>query len=114
MVQSDGGSAFLQAFQAAAEALHLVHYFNRPNYPQGNGRVERSFRTDAAARAHGEEEFYQVEEMPTNLGGQEAALLHWTVSTRLCGRTKPRATKTPRRSIMNGCNLIPPEGRLRI
>ena len=31
--------------------LGLTHYFNRPNYPQGNGRIERSFRTD-------EEEFY--------------------------------------------------------
>ena len=31
----------------------LTHYFNRPNYPQGNGRVERCFRTD-------EEEFYQM------------------------------------------------------
>ena len=34
------------------------------NYPQGNGRIERSFRTD-------EEEFYQVEDLPTGLGGLE-------------------------------------------
>ena len=48
------------------------------NYPQGNGRVERSFRTD-------EEEFYQslplrsrrVEELPADLGGLEAVLLRW-------------------------------------
>ncbi|MEK7874473.1 MAG: DDE-type integrase/transposase/recombinase [Chloroflexota bacterium] len=69
-VQSDGGSEFLQAFQATAEALHLPHYFNRPNYPQGNGRIERSFRTD-------EEEFYQVEELPAEMSGLEAALLRW-------------------------------------
>ena len=35
-----------------------------------NGRVERSFRTD-------EEEFYQVEELPAELGRLEAALEAW-------------------------------------
>lgn len=69
-VQSDGGSEFLKDFGTAAEHLHLIQYFNRPNYPQGNGRVERCFRTD-------EEEFYQVEELPAELGGLEAALLRW-------------------------------------
>lgn len=69
-IQSDGGSEFLGAFGGAVEELKLLHYFNRPNYPQGNGRVERSFRTD-------EEEFYQVEELPADLGGLEAALLAW-------------------------------------
>ncbi len=47
-----------------------MHYLNWPYYPQGNGRVERAFRTD-------EEEFYQVEELPADLGGQEAALQRW-------------------------------------
>ena len=69
-VQSDGGSEFLKDFVSAAEELRLVDYFNRPKYPQGNGCIERSFRTD-------EEEFYQVEELPADLGGQEAALLRW-------------------------------------
>jgi len=69
-VQSDGGSEFLKDFGAVVKELKLTHYFNRPNYPQGNGCIERSFRTD-------EEEFYQVEELPADLGGQEAALLHW-------------------------------------
>jgi transposase InsO family protein len=69
-IQSDGGSEFLGAFRLAAEELKLPHYFNRPNYPQGNGQIERSFRTD-------DEEFYQVEDLPANLGGQEAALLAW-------------------------------------
>jgi len=69
-VQSDGGSEFLKEFGPTVEELQLAHYFNRPNYPQGNGRIERSFRTD-------EEEFYQVEELPADLGGLEAALLRW-------------------------------------
>jgi putative transposase len=45
-VQSDGGSEFLGAFGAVVKELKLLHYFNRHNYPQGNGRVERSFRSD--------------------------------------------------------------------
>jgi len=69
-IQSDGGSEFLGEFGKAVAALRLTHYFNRPNYPQGNGRVERSFRTD-------EEEFYQVEELPGDLAGLQAALLAW-------------------------------------
>ncbi len=69
-IQSDGGSEFLKDFGAKAKELKLTHYFNRPNYPQGNGCIERSFRTD-------EEEFYQVEELPADLGGLEAALLAW-------------------------------------
>ena len=69
-VQSDGGSEFLKEFGPTVEELQLAHYFNRPNYPQGNGRIERSFRTD-------EEEFYQVEDLPADLGGLEAALLRW-------------------------------------
>ena len=69
-IQSDGGSEFLKDFGTTVKALQLPHYFNRPNYPQGNGRVERSFRTD-------EEEFYQVEELPADLGGLQTALLAW-------------------------------------
>lgn len=69
-IQSDGGSEFLGSFGPQVETLGITHYFNRPNYPQGNGMVERSFRTD-------EEEFYQVEELPADLGGLEEALLRW-------------------------------------
>lgn len=69
-IQSDGGSEFLGDFGKAVTELKLVHYFNRPNYPQGNGRVERSFRTD-------DEEFYHVQELPADLGGLEGALLAW-------------------------------------
>jgi len=69
-IQSDGGSEFLGAFAKSATTLQMTHYFNRPNYPQGNGRVERSFRSD-------DEEFYHVQELPPDLGGQETALLAW-------------------------------------
>ena len=69
-IQTDGGSEFLGAFTETVQRLGLVRYVNRPNYPQGNGRIERSFRTD-------EEEFYQVEELPADLGGRQAALLAW-------------------------------------
>ena len=78
-VQSDGGSEFLGAFRLAAEELQLLHYFNRPNYPQGNGQIERTFRTD-------EDEFYQVEDLPADLGGLEAALLAWN---RVYERVRP-------------------------
>ncbi|MFA4837074.1 MAG: helix-turn-helix domain-containing protein [Dehalococcoidia bacterium] len=69
-VQSDGGSEFLGVFGLAVNEAKLIHYFNRPNYPQGNGRIERSFRTD-------EEEFYQVADLPADLDGIEAALQEW-------------------------------------
>ncbi len=69
-IQSDGGSEFLKDFQAASAELRITHYFNRPRYPQGNGRIERSFRTD-------EEEFYQVVDLPTDIGGLEQALIAW-------------------------------------
>lgn len=69
-IQSDGGSEFLGDFGPVVKKLRLCHFFNRPNYPQGNGQIERSFRTDV-------EEFYQVEDLPADLGGLEAALLAW-------------------------------------
>jgi transposase InsO family protein len=70
VVQSDGGSEFLGAFTKAARQMELPHYFTRPYYPQGNGRIERSFRTD-------DEEFYQLEDLPADLSGLEAALISW-------------------------------------
>ena len=73
-IQSDGGSEFLGTFSLAVEKLKLVRYFNRPNYPQGNVRIERSFRTD-------EEEFYQVEDLPVDPDGLEAALQTWNQIT---------------------------------
>ena len=69
-IQSDGGSEFLGHFGETVSELKLVHYFNRPNYPQGNGRVERSFRTD-------DEEFYHVQDLPADISGLETALMAW-------------------------------------
>lgn len=69
-IQSDGGSEFLGAFIKSVTELHLTHYFNRPYYPQGNGRIERSFRTD-------DDEFYHVQDLPADLGGLRTALIAW-------------------------------------
>jgi transposase InsO family protein len=81
------GERTRRAWQATEE-LKLPHYFNRPNYPQGNVRIERSFRTD-------EEEFYQVEDLPADLDGLEAALLAWN---QVCEQVRPHQAlgyKTP-------------------
>ncbi len=40
-IQSDGGPEFLGQFTKTVAELRLTHYFNRPYYPQGNGRIER-------------------------------------------------------------------------
>lgn len=69
-IQSDGGSEFLGEFTKTVAELRLTHYFNRPYYPQGNGRIERSFRTD-------DDEFYHVYDLPADFGGLETALLAW-------------------------------------
>lgn len=53
-VQCDGGHELRGAFALAATAAGIAQYTNRPNYPQGNGRVERSFLTD-------DQEFHEVE-----------------------------------------------------
>ena len=69
-VQSDGGPEFLGDFGTAAAQLQITHYFNRPHYPQGNGRIERSFRTD-------DDEFYHVQDLPADFGGLNDALIAW-------------------------------------
>ena len=69
-IQSDGGAEFLGDFTKTATELRLTHYFNRPYYPQGNGRIERSFRTD-------NDEFYHVQDLPADFGGLKNALLTW-------------------------------------
>ena len=69
-IQSDGGPEFLGQFTKTVEELKLTHYFNRPYYPQGNGRIERSFRTD-------DDEFYHVQDLPADIGGLKSALLAW-------------------------------------
>lgn len=69
-VQSDGGAEFLGDFVKTATELRLTHYFNRPYYPQGNGRIERSFRTD-------NDEFYHVYDLPADFGALRNALIAW-------------------------------------
>ena len=69
-IQSDGGSEFLGAFTKTVAELRLTHYFNRPYYPQGNGRSERSFRTD-------DDEFYHVYDLPADFAALKNALLAW-------------------------------------
>lgn len=69
-VQTDGGSEFMGAFAAAAQAAGVAHYVNRPNYPQGQGRVERSFLTDVL-------ECYDVEDQPRGVAELERRLLDW-------------------------------------
>jgi transposase InsO family protein len=69
-IQSDGGPEFLGNFTKTVTELQLTHYFNRPYYPQGNGRIERSFRTD-------DDEFYHVYDLPADFGGLRDALLAW-------------------------------------
>lgn len=69
-IQTDGGHEFLGDFIAAAAAAGIPHYFNRPNYPQGQGRVERSFLTD-------DQEFHEVEELQQAPAALEHQLLAW-------------------------------------
>ena len=69
-IQSDGGAEFFGHFTKTVAELRLTHYFNRPYYPQGNGRIERSFRTD-------DDKFYHVQDLPTDFGGLQDALLAW-------------------------------------
>ncbi|MEX2220557.1 MAG: helix-turn-helix domain-containing protein [Candidatus Rokuibacteriota bacterium] len=69
-VQTDGGSEFKGAFAAAAAAAGIPHYVNRPNYPQGQGRVERSFLTDVL-------ECYEVDDPPRGIAELEQALREW-------------------------------------
>lgn len=69
-VQCDGGHEFRGAFEQAAAAAGIPQFTNRPNYPQGNGRVERSFLTD-------DQEFHEVEEIATTTAGLERQLAVW-------------------------------------
>ena len=64
---------------------------------------ERSFRTD-------EDEFYQVEELPADLGGLEAALLAWNHLYETVRPHQALVYKTPQTSSTGtGSILIPPE-----
>ena len=60
-IRTDGGTEFtypmptpkIHPFTQACHRLGIAHRVNRPGYPQANGKVERSHRTD-------NEEFYRV------------------------------------------------------
>ena len=69
-VQTDGGSEYMAEFAQSCAALGITQYVNRPNYPQGQGRVERSFLTDDL-------EFHQVEDLPTSLPELQLRLAAW-------------------------------------
>lgn len=64
-IRTDGGAEFthtvhspkIHPFTQACQKLGIEHRINRPGYPQANGKVERSHRTD-------EEEFYRVTPPP--------------------------------------------------
>ena len=88
---------FLKEFGAKAAELQLTHYFNRPNYPQRNGRIERSFRTD-------EEEFYQVEDLPADLGSLEQALLAWNRTYETARPHQALGYKTPEQFYQHWLN----------
>lgn len=69
-VQTDGGSEYMGEFAQTAAALGITQYVSRPNYPKGQGRVERSFLTDHL-------EFHQVEDVPHAVGELQTALAAW-------------------------------------
>lgn len=52
-VRTDSGHEFQAQFHWHVEDLGIRHAYIKPAYPQLNGKVERSHRTD-------EEEFYQL------------------------------------------------------
>lgn len=69
-MQCDGGHEFRGDFAIAAAAAGISQFTNRPNYPQGNGRVERSFLTDDL-------EFHEVEELVPTAEGLQRQLAVW-------------------------------------
>ena len=100
-IQSDGGSEFLKDFAATAAALGIPHYFNRPRYPQGNGRIERSFRTD-------EEEFYQVMDQPATPRGLAEALLAWNYTYETVRPHQALGYRTPQQFYQDWLAAHPP------
>lgn len=69
-IQIDGGSEFKAAFETACQDLG-IHLFVLPaQSPRLNGRVERAHRTH-------QEEFYDLHEIPEDLGAHAALLRQW-------------------------------------
>lgn len=94
-VQTDGGSEYMGEFATTAAALGITQYVNRPNYPKGQGRVERSFLTDDL-------EFHQVEDLPTSLGELGRALAPGITSMRRCVHIRPWGTSRRTPSMLDG------------
>jgi len=59
-IQIDGGSEFMDQFEAACERVGILLFQNPPAQPELNGGVERSNRTHR-------EEFYEVQDVSLNL-----------------------------------------------
>ncbi|HEV8339758.1 MAG TPA: helix-turn-helix domain-containing protein [bacterium] len=66
-IQIDGGSEFKARFERACEALGITLFVLPPRSPQLNGHVERAHRTH-------QEEFYDLVEVPEDLGLHNALL----------------------------------------
>ncbi len=71
-VQVDGGSEFMGSFAESARDAGVAHYVNRPNYPQGQGRVERGFLTDVL-------EHFEVDGYPDSVAAARRQLDAWNV-----------------------------------
>lgn len=59
-IQIDGGSEFMDEFEAACKRSRIRLFVNPPHHPEMNGGVERGNRTDR-------EEFYEVKELSLDL-----------------------------------------------
>jgi len=66
-IQIDGGSEFKAAFEAACQHLGITLFVLPAQSPRLNGRVERAHRTH-------QEEFYDLHEIPEDVGAHAALL----------------------------------------
>lgn len=69
-VQTDNGSEYAGAFDAACRDAGIAHFFSYPRCPKQNAYVERAIRTDI-------EEFYLFSEVPTAIGDHNDLLRAW-------------------------------------
>lgn len=69
-IQIDGGSEFKGEFEKECAARNLPLYVLPPRSPKLNGCVERANRTH-------DEEFYQLRDIPIDIGKHNQLLLHW-------------------------------------
>lgn len=98
------GHEFRAAFAEAAAAAGIAQFVNRPDYPQGNGRVERSFLTDDL-------EFREVEDLATTADGLERQLALWNRIYEEIRPTSRLATSRRTSSMQNGSRSDGRHGR---